>query len=75
MGLAEMAGKLSAAQKTALLGAAGREGARLSGLTSTETDELTGVRVLGRSGGLTSRGVALRAIVVREAFDDAFGPL
>lgn len=61
------------AVKRGMLGAHGREGARLEGLSATQTDELQRVGVLGRGEGLTSRGVALRAILQNRQMDEMFG--
>ena len=61
--------------RSALLAVAGREGAVLTGLSASLRASLGELGVLGRAGGLTARGVALRAILKDRALDDAFGAL
>lgn len=75
--LAELAERIESPTVTrtmlsAFMACAGREGAHLDGLSGPLTRFLASQGILGTSGGLTSRGVALRAILRDRAMDRAF---
>jgi hypothetical protein len=56
----------------ALLAVVPREGTRPDRLSAPETDQMRQAGVLGAGGGLTSRGVALRAMLLRRVEDRDF---